>query len=259
MASKLEITLLGNPVITLDDKPVTGFVSSKAQALVYYLAATGQSHGRETLAGLLWSDVPDSSAKKNLRDVLSNLRKLLGPFLNITRQAAGLDEAAGIFIDCQAFATALLDRELTNSPALTDADASLLRDIIDLYRGDFMAGFYLDEAPLFEEWMLGERERLRQLALQALTVLADHHVQQGNYAPAIEYTMRLLAMDAWREEAHRELMLLLALSGQRSAALAQYEKCRRILDEELGVEPAAETTALYEQIRSGNLKPALSL
>lgn len=249
MAARLHITLLGSPVITLDGKPVTGFVSNKAQALVYYLAATGQPHGRELLSGLLWSDVPDSSARKNLRDVLSNLRKLLGPFLHITRHTAGLEPTAGILIDRQAFTGAVLDKGLTASPALAEVDASLLRDAADLYRGDFLAGFYVDEAPLFEEWMLGEREHLRQLALQALTVLAAYHGQQRHYTPAIEYTMRLLAMDPWREEAHRELMLLLALSGQRTAALAQYERCRRILDEELGVEPAAETTALYEQIR----------
>jgi DNA-binding SARP family transcriptional activator/predicted ATPase len=260
LAARLHITLLGSPVVTLDGKPVTGFVSNKAQALVYYLAATGQSHGREMLAGLLWSDVPNSSAKKNLRDVLSNLRKLLAPFLNITRQTVSLDETAGIFIDCQAFTATLLNKELARSSALTDTDASLLRDVTDLYRSDFLAGFYADEAPLFEEWMLGEREHLRQLALQALTLVAGYYIQHGQYTPAIEYTMRLLAMDPWREEAHRQLMLLLAQSGQRSAALAQYEKCRRILDEELGVEPAAETTALYEQIRDDKVaRPALSL
>ena len=259
MTARLHITLLGNPAINLDGKAVTGFVSNKAQALVCYLAATGQSHGREMLAGLLWSDVPDSSAKKNLRDVLSNLRKLLGPFLNITRQTVSLEETAGIFIDCHAFITAVLDKTLVTSPALVEIDATLLREAAELYRGDFLAGFYVDEAPLFEEWMLGEREHLRQLALQTLTTLAGHYGRQRHYTPAIDYTMRLLAMDPWREEAYRELMLLLALSGQRSAALAQYERCRRILNEELGVEPAGETTALYEQIRNNEVtEPALS-
>ena len=85
MAAELYITLLGSPNVTLGDSPVTGFVSTKAQALVYYLAGTGRSHTRDGLAGLLWSDVPDATARKNLRDVLSNLRRLIGPYLLITR------------------------------------------------------------------------------------------------------------------------------------------------------------------------------
>jgi DNA-binding SARP family transcriptional activator len=86
MPAELHITLLGSPGVSLDGRPVTGFVSTKAQALVYYLAATGRSHTRDALAGLLWSDVPDATARKNLRDVLSNLRRLIDPYLLISRQ-----------------------------------------------------------------------------------------------------------------------------------------------------------------------------
>jgi DNA-binding SARP family transcriptional activator len=86
MPAELQITLLGSPGVALDGRPVTGFVSTKAQALVYYLAATGRSHTRDALAGLLWSDVPDATARKNLRDVLSNLRRLIDPYLLISRQ-----------------------------------------------------------------------------------------------------------------------------------------------------------------------------
>ncbi len=78
----------------LDGIPVSGFVSAKAVALVYYLAATERSHTRETLAGLLWSEVPDDQARKNLRDILSNLRRSLAPYLQITRQTIGLQPNA---------------------------------------------------------------------------------------------------------------------------------------------------------------------
>jgi hypothetical protein len=125
-----------------------------------------------------------------------------------------------------------------------------LRKAIELYRGDFLEGFHVRNAPGFEEWMLGEQERLRQLALQALHMLTTHHTMRGEYGAGVDYITRLLALDPWREEAHRQLMLLLARSGQRSAALAQYETCCRVLVEGLGVEPSAETTALYERIRA---------
>ncbi|RMF29683.1 MAG: hypothetical protein D6759_13410 [Chloroflexi bacterium] len=121
---------------------------------------------------------------------------------------------------------------------------------MDLYRGDFLAGFHVRGAPAFEEWLVIERERLQAQARLALYALAAHHVSQGEYASALHYTARLLALDPWREEVHRQMMWLLAHTGQPSAALAQYETCRRILAEELGVEPSAETVALYRRIRT---------
>ena len=124
---------------------------------------------------------------------------------------------------------------------------------MELYRGDLLEGFYVRQAPAFEEWVLAQRVRLRDLALDALHTLAVHHTRRGpaGHAAAMAYTARLLALEPWREEAHRQLMLLLASSGQRGAALAQFEACRRVLAEELGVEPGAETVALYSRIRDG--------
>jgi DNA-binding SARP family transcriptional activator len=91
--------------------------------------------------------------------------------------------------------------------------------------------------------------------MSALHRLAVHFTQQGDtgHAAGIDYATRLLALEPWREGAHQDLMRLLAGSGQRGAALAQYETCRRVLAEELGVEPGPETTALYERIRDGDL------
>ncbi|NUO02992.1 MAG: hypothetical protein HUU01_20475, partial [Saprospiraceae bacterium] len=105
----------------------------------------------------------------------------------------------------------------------------------------------------FETWMLAEQARLRELVIQALHTLAIYHAGQGQLAQGIGFVRRLLSMEPWREEAHRQLMGLLAQAGQRSAALAQYEICRQILVEELGVDPGPETKALYERIRAGDL------
>ena len=123
-----------------------------------------------------------------------------------------------------------------------------LREAVELYRGEFMAGFSLPSAP-FEEWLLAQRERLRLQALDALQALAAYHERRGEHEQALRYARRQLELEPWREAAHRQCMRALALRGERAAALAQYEACRRALAEELGVEPEAETTALYERIR----------
>lgn len=250
MAKALRLTLLGKLRIAYDDIPVSGFVSSKAEALLCYLAVTGRAHFRQSLIGLLWGDMPETEAKANLRVVLSNLRRLVGPHLSITRQTVGFNAESAYWLDVEAFLA-----ELAPSAAETHVDR--LRAAVNLYRGDFLDGFYLREAPAFEEWVLAQRERFRGLALNALHTLAIDFANQGEsgHAAAIGYTTHLLALDPWREEAHRQLMLLLARSGQYSAALAQFETCRRMLAEELAVEPSQETTALYERIRAASARP----
>ncbi|NJM42327.1 MAG: hypothetical protein HC853_17115 [Anaerolineae bacterium] len=120
--------------------------------------------------------------------------------------------------------------------------------LIALYRGDFLEGFNLKDAPEFEEWVVAQREHYRELALRLLHGLAEAALREGRYTEGVDYARRILALDGWREEAHRLLMLCYARSGQRSAALAQYAECRRVLGKELGVPPSAETMALYERI-----------
>lgn len=249
----LQIQLLGNPMITLGGVPVTGIAYTRAAALVYYLAATGQAHTRETVAGLLWSEISDEQARKNLRDVLTNLRRALGAYLVITRQTVGLNPDASIFCDSRSFEAHV------NAARRTASSADTLRSLQEaaaLYRGDFCAGLYIAAASVFEEWMLAERERFRHLAMHTLHLLSVHAAEQGAYLEGIDYATRLLAMDALREDTHRQLMLLLALSGQRGAALSQYETLCRTLRDELGVDPTDETTALYEQILAGKIAGA---
>ena len=119
--------------------------------------------------------------------------------------------------------------------------AQRLQQAVELYRGDFLAQFVQSGSEAFEEWALIQRERLHREALDALYALAEHHDRRSEYDQARHYAVRQLELDPWREEAHRQLMRALALSGQRSAALAQYETCRRVLAEELGAEPSQET------------------
>lgn len=247
----LSFTLLGIPGVFLNDQPVTGFVSNKAVALLYYLAATGQPASRATLASLLWGDFSEKKARKNLRDVLSNLRHLLPECLLISLQDVAFHPQAKIGVDVKEFEDLFAPIEGSMHETLTPAKVMLLREAMGLYQGEFLDGFELPQAPDFEMWVVAERSRLQYLALQALHVLTEYFTKQGNTALGIKYAMELLKLEPWREETHCQLMCLLVWSGQRSAALAQYEVCRRALAESLGVEPQVETRQLYKQILQG--------
>lgn len=252
---ELKIYLLGGLQITRADLPITNFISSKVPALLVYLAVTHRAHSRDKLAALLWGEMSDADAKNNLRQALTNLRKIADDCLTITRDS--IEFTADCFLDSSKFESEIKNASsLAQPPAGNSEPASvILTDSLNLYRGDFLEGFYVRDAPDFEDWMLAERARLREFALQTLHTLTQFHTSRGNFAEAKAYASRLLAFDPWREEAHRQLMLLQARTGQFSAALAQYEICKKLLDKELGVQPSLETTALYERIRAARQSP----
>ena len=255
MDEGLRLVLLGKPQIIRDGVPVTGFVYNKALALLAYLAVTKRPHSRESLAGLLWGEMPDAAAKANLRKILSVLREIAAPNVEIGRQAVGFNRASNYWLDTEIFEAKPQDPAATSiTPAeMQDRDVKLLDDAVQLYKGDFLEGFYVRDAPAFEEWVLPERERLRQRMLQALYRLAAYYTARGHYARGIEYTTRLLALEPWHEEVHQQMMLLFALSGQRSAALNQFEVCRRLLADELGVQPNRDTVELHHRIARGEV------
>ncbi|MGD2178227.1 MAG: BTAD domain-containing putative transcriptional regulator, partial [Anaerolineae bacterium] len=249
----LSLRLLGPLHITLAGDPVTRFESDKVRALLAYLAVEAdRPHRRDALAGLLWPDWPDRAARKNLRNALSNLRQAIDdhhaapPFLVITRETIRFNTASDHWLDVSAF---MASAEGDSPTALQ------LEEALALYRGSFLEGFFLRDSAAFDDWSLLVRERLGRQARAALYQLAGHYERHGDYEQAQAYAWRQVELEPWREEAHQQLMRVLALSGQRGAALAQYETCRRLLAEELGVGPAPETTRLYEQIRDGELEP----
>jgi DNA-binding SARP family transcriptional activator len=251
MSEELQLALLGNVELRRDDLPVTGVNSNKVRALLCYLAVTGRPHSRPTLAGLLWGELPEANAQNNLRKALSNLRQVVGAHLDITRQEVAFDRDAPYWLDVEAFEGLL-------GGASTQTDVERLQEAVELYRGDFLEGFYVRRAPAFEEWATVQRERYRRQALEGLEALVSHHLAVGDYAAAEAAARRQLEIDDLRESAWRGLMEALARDGQRNQALAEYEKCRQLLQAELGVAPAAETTALYEGIRLEELKVATS-
>jgi predicted ATPase/DNA-binding SARP family transcriptional activator len=258
----LRILMLGPFQVVLGDQPVTAFGTDSARALLAYLAVEAGwrsetiAHRRQALAGLLWPDRPEAAARHALAQTLTRLRRALGdrdadsPYLLVSREALQFNLATGCWLDVAIFDQAIeactshAHRRLEScSPCI-----ERLRGAVALYRGELMAGFALPSAP-FEEWLLNRREALRLQALDALHALASYHERRAEHEQALSYARRQLELEPWHEAAHRQAMRALAQNGQRDAALAQYQTCRRVLAQELGVEPDRETTALYERLR----------
>ncbi|MCB8924637.1 MAG: tetratricopeptide repeat protein [Ardenticatenaceae bacterium] len=244
----LTIRCLGGLHIWLADTAVTHFASRKADALLVYLACNPRPHPRETLATLLWPDNDQTRALANLSVILTSLRKQLDSYLVAERHTVSFNYERPVVLDVAQFEQAIAQAQ-PHGGKITRTVAAQLQTAVSLYKGDFLAGFNLRGVPEFEAWVLLEQERLRQLMLDALADLITFHQQRGQFSEGIQYAQQLLALDPLQEETHRQLMQLYVLDNQRPAALAQYEQCSTILDEELGVEPDEETVALYEAIR----------
>ena len=256
----LDLAFLGDYRATLDGEPISGFESAKVRALLAYLAVEAEHpHRREALAALLWPERPEAGARANLSQALFNLRSTLGdrrrtpPLLVVTAQTIGLNSAAGATVDVISFTSLLQACAKHPHPQIEMCEVcrQRLQEAVALYGGSFLEDLSVDDSVSFEEWVLLKREHLHRLVMEALGWLTAGYERRGEYAQGLRYAWRQVALDPWREEAQRQVMRLLALSGQRTAALAQYRVCCELLDKELGVEPAAETGALYEQIRQG--------
>ncbi len=249
MDDRLAIYTLGGVRILLGGNPVRELSKRKAEALLIYLASTRRPQPREVLADLLWDERTQSQSLANLRVVLSLLRQTLGDYLSITREAVTINIAAEVWLDVAQVEEDL--RELNQQGKLNARTAYLAAQALELYQGDFLEGFNVSECRRFDEWLLRERERLHHLAVNGFSELVAYDIELGEYQLGMVHAARLLELDPLMESAHRQMMLLLAKCGQRSAAISQYETCQKLLQDELGVQPAEETRKLFEQLRTG--------
>lgn len=246
MTIRLQISFLGPPQLLLDGQPLPDFTYQKSLALLSYLLMTQKTQPRSTLSTLFWGELAEANARAQLRTVLAELRQSLEPYLEISRNAVTFNRASSYWLDVEAFTSA----------CAAPFDANTLKAAVELYRGDFLAGFQVRNALDFEQWQLEQQEWLHKLAEQALEALAADCLIRSpgsGISEGLTYANRLLALTPWHELAHRQKMQLLALSGQRGEALAQYQRCVETLAEQLAAGPAPETTALYEQIKAGKL------
>ncbi len=253
MNAFLEIAALGPLRITLNGAPVDKLTSSKAEALLVYLACRGRPQPREAVAELLWPERSRDQALSNLRVALSRLRGALPSHVLTTRQHVGVNPNSRLRLDVselEAGVAAYRARRDDPHHSLSLQDAERLAQALSLYRGEFLQGFHFAGGFGFDEWVLMERERLHLLVIDALQDLSALYLELEDYPAGIEQARRLIRLDPLHEGGRRLLMRLLASSGQRNAALRQYELCKQILADELGVAPEPATRALYDQIRA---------
>ena len=254
---QLTISLLGAPSIAVDGGPIR-VDTRKAIAMVAYLALNPGPHSREALATLLWPDLNQARALAALRRTLSVLNRcVISPWLTIDRSNVELRIDQSVDLDVAAFHRGVVecDEHGHGADVACARCVAPLTDAVNLYRDDFLAGFSLRDSVNFDDWQFFTAEELREHFVDTLDRLVQALVIGEQYAPAIDRARRRLQADPLHEAAHRQLMRLFVWADQRNAALRQYRECVRILDEELGVPPLEETTALYEDIYANRAIP----
>ncbi|MCA9971550.1 MAG: hypothetical protein KC425_15105, partial [Anaerolineales bacterium] len=193
----LSISLLGGLHLSLDEAPLPGFVSRKADALLAYLACQPRPFPRDTLAALLWPDNDQNRALANLSVVLSSLRKQLDAYLLADRHTIAFNTAAPHTLDVHTVENAIAQArdQQQKTGRVSRTVAAQLDTAVSHYHGPFLAGFHLRGVPDFEAWVLLEQERLQQLALAALADLAAFSLDRRQSAAGIAYAQQLLALD----------------------------------------------------------------
>lgn len=242
MTAALRFELLGDLQVRSGTGALVVISAKKAQALLTYLAVKpSQRVSREKIASLLWSSTGPDQARQSLRQTLSTLRKELTQLLGDARALIDENDLLGVdetLVSCDVAEFESLGA-VGSEPALTSA--------VELYRGDFLDGFYLNEER-FDQWVIAERDRLHRMTLRFHAQLIELQTRRGAVDEAIGIAQKSLRVDPLQEPVHRTLMRLYLQSGDVVNALQQYEACARLLKRELRIEPDAETKALQRDI-----------
>lgn len=222
----------------------------RSRALLYYLFSTPAPQPRERLLTLLCGEIDEERARHTFKTLLAEVRALLRhldpdlEWILTDGSLLRLNPRAPLWLDTEIFEKTL-------------AGASRnLNQAINLYRGTFLDGFFLKDAPDFDAWMRSARDHFQRLYIKALRQLADVHESERQFEQAINYTRLLLRTDPLLEEAYARLMKLYWMTGDRIAALRQYEQLCAVLAQEMAIRPSSTTRALYERIaRQGSASP----
>ena len=247
----LHIYALNQPKVLFEQRPVQ-FPTKKAQELLYFLLVhAGEVLERDLVAERLWPMCLPKKSHHSLATALWRLRESLPTpidhecsYLSIRQNAIGFNKTASYWFDAETFEQQATCG-LKGSLPLDQPRLQALESAVELYRSDFLAGCWAD-------WCLAKREQLQLLLVRVLKRLQCHSRHNGAFEAAIAYGQRLLALDPLLEEVHRELMRCYAAAGQRPLALAQFQCCQDILQQELHTAPMPQTTHLYHQIQDGH-------
>jgi non-specific serine/threonine protein kinase len=235
--SDLQIELFGDFQIRYQGEPLAGFDAPRLQSLVSYLLVhRDAAQSRKHLAFMLWQDSTEQQALGNLRSLVLRLRKALPDaerFLASDNETLQWRGDAPFTCDIVAFLDCMRSRPATNAS---------LSSAVSLYRGDLLPACY-------DDWVLPERERMRELYTDALTQLILLAEQARDYPAGIGYARQLLRVDPVGEETYRRLMTFHARTGDRAGVVRVYQTCVAVLKRELDVEPGPLTRELFEQLR----------
>lgn len=230
--SEWQLKVLGSVSLRRGEQVYTP--DRKSAAILSYLSLEGPT-SRSKLAGLLWPDVVEATARNNLAQTLRRLRQLIGDSLIAGDDVLSLRPDLSVDI-------AELNIQLFSGNVQEMRDA-----------GELLNGLDFDDSPDFADWLYGERERLLELRRQALAASIERLERSGRFDEATRYAKQLIDLDPVAETPHYLLMRLHYLAGNRSAALKAYARCRNILAQTLGIEPLPETTALARKIEQGEV------
>lgn len=259
---ELSFQLLGNTGIAHNGVSITRFRSEKARALLFFLILEdGRAHTREHLCGMFWGEQAETNARHNLSQAIFYLQNALGKetverVLDISRASLEFRRDAETYVDAHEFLGLLRATETHVHKQIESCEICIpqLERASTLYRGELLAQFFVDDCPTFEEWLVVQRENFQRRALAALGHLAAFYEARGNdgYVNAVRYARRQVELEPWHEEPYRVMMRALAAMNQRETALAQYHALTNVLRQELGLEPSAETNALYKHLRGAS-------
>jgi DNA-binding SARP family transcriptional activator len=246
----LQIHLFGKFSVRHDDRPAVGFDAYKEQELLSYLLLhRDRPHSRETLAGLMWGDASTEKSKKYLRQALWHIQAALearmggAAVLSVEHDWVQLNAGVSLWLDVEMFERTFALVQDRRGAELDAERLEALEAAVQVYRGDLLEGWYQD-------WCLYERERLQNIYLVMLDKLMCFCEAHGKFELGIHYGSLVLRHDRAHERTHRQLMTFQYLSGDRTGALRQFERCAAALKEELGVRPDKRTAALYNKIRA---------
>jgi len=236
--ARLKFKLLGDYTVRDERGGEVALPARKAHALLAYLVlSAGRWHGRDRLAGLLWSDRPESRARNSLRQSLASIRNL--------GDGCGID-----LIDTDGDRVKLPERAAeTDVAAFQELGADDPLAAAGLYTGALLDGFTAPD-PAFHDWLTNERAVLREAACEIFGRAVWKTATDGDWGKSVELAKRLVGFDPYRESSHRQLMELYTAAGDRAEAIRQYRECERLLRDELDVTPAQETVDLLRKIRS---------
>jgi DNA-binding SARP family transcriptional activator len=263
---QLKIQLFGELELSLNGAPIGGNVTSKAKSLLAYLAVEAdRPHRREFLAEMFWPGRPQGTARNSLRQAIVALRQSLEdsesalPYLLPTTNEIQFNLDSQFFLDAREFEQLVRDSfHHEHKTLLACADCEdRLRRVVGLYHDDFLIDAPLPDTPEFDNWVVARRETYRREFSEALRVLISMYENRNEYREGTRLAQKLVALEPWDEANHRILMRSLALAGRRSAAMKQYQACKRVLAAEFDAEPSSETTELYSAIRDERLAHVL--